>query len=281
MRAMILEFRKSRISYPIRGKFLLSEILVAILNGDVASVGIRIDSLVPRLFQTLYRGGMIRMIRYLAATFAIAVSVSLAPYASASIEMATDPSVPGGTNNLTRDTSTGLEWLDWTASTGISFNDMQLLLDPGSQFEGYRHATRQEVGVFFESLGLPVGLFPSMTSVKDGRTSANFAALHLGATDVVTLEHFTSQAITADDGPIPSTSLVVVFGGGSSIAGDPSVSSFTSGVANIAIAASELHVGHALVRDPVAGAVPEPTSVICWGGLALAFASLRKRRKLA
>lgn len=57
----------------------------------------------------------------------------------------------------TLDTSTGLEWLDLTASTNRSYNDVASQFGAGGDFEGLRHATLVEVRHFFVELGFPIG----------------------------------------------------------------------------------------------------------------------------
>ena len=67
--------------------------------------------------------------------------------ASADLVPVTDPQSPGGLDNVTRDTNTDLEWLDWTASTDRSYDDVSDLTDSGETYQGWRHATREEVKV--------------------------------------------------------------------------------------------------------------------------------------
>ena len=59
-----------------------------------------------------------------------------------------------GPDTVTIDTTTGLEWLDWTVTTDISYNDMVLLLAPGQIYDGWRHATNEEVAELFSDYGL-------------------------------------------------------------------------------------------------------------------------------
>ena len=55
---------------------------------------------------------------------------------------------------ITYDPNTGLEWLDWTETTGLAYNDMVLLLAPGHTYDGWRHATPQEAATLFSNAGL-------------------------------------------------------------------------------------------------------------------------------
>lgn len=61
-------------------------------------------------------------------------------------------------NGLTTiDTSTGLEWLDLTETSGIAYQDVANELRPGGAFEGYKHAEGQEILDLFFGFGLERG----------------------------------------------------------------------------------------------------------------------------
>lgn len=63
-----------------------------------------------------------------------------------------------GVNTITRDTDTGLEWLDLTESTGLSVNQVQAELGAGGLYEGFSYATRSDVEtLFFTSAGITPG----------------------------------------------------------------------------------------------------------------------------
>ncbi len=57
--------------------------------------------------------------------------------------------------NVTRDTISGLEWLDLTLTTGYSFNEILPELEVNGSLEGFRHATRDELVGLFASAGIP------------------------------------------------------------------------------------------------------------------------------
>jgi hypothetical protein len=61
-----------------------------------------------------------------------------------------------GDNAITRDTTTGLDWLDLTATVGRSFNDVSRNLYLGGDFECFRHATSADVVSLLTSVGWPV-----------------------------------------------------------------------------------------------------------------------------
>ena len=54
-----------------------------------------------------------------------------------------------GDRLVTYDTETRLEWLDWTASTAHSYDDMIPKLNPGGEYHGFRYATSGEVSTLF------------------------------------------------------------------------------------------------------------------------------------
>jgi hypothetical protein len=55
--------------------------------------------------------------------------------------------------NVTRDTNSGLDWLDATATAGMSYNDVSLQFGSGGAFEGYRYATLPELEGFLTAAG--------------------------------------------------------------------------------------------------------------------------------
>jgi hypothetical protein len=59
-----------------------------------------------------------------------------------------------GDGLLTIDESTGLKWLDLTATINRSFNDVSTQFGPGGDFEEFRYATNDEVINFFSSAGI-------------------------------------------------------------------------------------------------------------------------------
>jgi hypothetical protein len=81
--------------------------------------------------------------------------------AKANLIQATDPSF--GANSLTIDTSSGLGWLNLTASAGLSYQQVQADTQPGGIFYGFRFATAQEVLNLYSSAGFSTGNYPSAT----------------------------------------------------------------------------------------------------------------------
>jgi hypothetical protein len=59
-----------------------------------------------------------------------------------------------GADTVTFDTETGLRWLDLTLSAGLSHTQLQLQLQPGGTFDGYRLATEDEIAELFANAGI-------------------------------------------------------------------------------------------------------------------------------
>jgi len=84
---------------------------------------------------------------------------------------------------VTRDSDTGLDWLDVDAYANESWNDVNGLLGTvGHILEDWRHATREEVGVYFGNLGLYIIHYPDYTTVYDWGVSGNAAEAYTGHT---------------------------------------------------------------------------------------------------
>jgi hypothetical protein len=66
-----------------------------------------------------------------------------------------------GQNALTIDTGTSLAWLDLPFSTGYSYQQAVAATGAGGVFEGFGHATAQEVLTLYADAGIPgTGIFP-------------------------------------------------------------------------------------------------------------------------
>lgn len=56
---------------------------------------------------------------------------------------------------LMLDSETNQEWLDLTASSGVSYSDVEAEFGLGGDFEGFRHATTSEVEGLWNNAGIP------------------------------------------------------------------------------------------------------------------------------
>lgn len=71
-----------------------------------------------------------------------------------------------GDGMITHDSSTGMDWLDLSMTSGMSYNAVQAELGAGGHFSGFRYATHEEVGhLMFNSAGI--------TDVNKGYTPKN------------------------------------------------------------------------------------------------------------
>jgi uncharacterized repeat protein (TIGR01451 family) len=76
-----------------------------------------------------------------------------------------------GDNLITRDTTSGLDWLDLTQTANRSYNDVSSQLGTGGQFAGFRYATQAEVTALFSQFGLPFGFTPMSNALHAGAQS--------------------------------------------------------------------------------------------------------------
>ncbi len=88
------------------------------------------------------------MIKIISITSALALSASVnAAIISVDWQSA-------GDNLITRDTDTGLNWLDLTVTNGMSYNTVNGQLGSGGLYEGFRYATGQEVVDLYAKFGI-------------------------------------------------------------------------------------------------------------------------------
>jgi len=72
-----------------------------------------------------------------------------------------------GDNLITRDTVSGLDWLDLTETAGLSYNYVQSQLGAGGAYEGMRYAYYAEVIGLITQFGLPIGSFEVFSPERD------------------------------------------------------------------------------------------------------------------
>tara|TARA_R110002095_G_scaffold118186_1_gene103023 strand:+ start:283 stop:963 length:681 start_codon:yes stop_codon:yes gene_type:complete len=71
-----------------------------------------------------------------------------------------------GTDTVTRDSGTGLDWLDLTLTQAQSFNDVTDQFDPGELYAGFRHATLAEIETFWTNAGVSLpAVFPALVNL--------------------------------------------------------------------------------------------------------------------
>lgn len=107
-----------------------------------------------------------------------------------------------GPDSITRDTDTGLEWLDWTVATGLSYEDMISQLGLGGEYYGFRYATLDEAAALFDNggLGPQVAIHNWFESPRTGVFGQLIDMLGVTSAGV---DHKYSTAILADDPAFP------------------------------------------------------------------------------
>lgn len=206
--------------------------------------------------------------------------------AFASLQQYHDPTAPSGAqiNNITFDTATGLEWLDWDATRNISFTTILENNGPGQIYEGWTFATRDQVQTLLFNIGLNVANWPGPTYVADGGDGLNLAESYLGER----LRHNRIDANTADlvapdilGDDVPYIVAVWHF---ERYFGQESGTLVSAGYANLDDGFSG-GIGNALIRRPAVPiqepAVPEATSIGIWlllSGFAVTFSSRAQRQ---
>ncbi|MFS1526419.1 hypothetical protein ACL7TT_20450 [Microbulbifer sp. 2304DJ12-6] len=90
--------------------------------------------------------------------------------------------------NISLDTSSGLEWLDLTATTGYSIDQLTILFDDSnSYFYGWSLATLEDTQQFMVNFGIPLAYkFTGGSTVID--QAIKNASMHLG--DTVNLGYY-------------------------------------------------------------------------------------------
>ena len=81
----------------------------------------------------------------------VGLTLSLTPHAVNAAILSLDSSF--GSDTITRDTDTGLDWLDVTVTRGLSYNQVTAELGAGGTYEGYRYATMAELDALIVNFG--------------------------------------------------------------------------------------------------------------------------------
>ena len=172
----------------------------------------------------------------------LAASLLLVSTADAQIVELTDPALPGGIRNITYDQGTRLEWLDWSATAGLTFSYVNSQTWHNGKFEGFRLATRSEVKELLEQLGTDVSNWPFGTFVNDSGLSAAMALEVLGQTSLnPQTPHVAAVTADSDSNCNKIVAYLAVNG--------PCFHSLTQGITIQHPTVSSRHVGFALVRE--------------------------------
>lgn len=114
-----------------------------------------------------------------------------------------------GVDTITLDTETGLEWLDWDLTLGLSFDEVSAELGTGGGYDGFRFATGDEVAVLWANAGI-VDIATEGPIGGEDFTAANYApaialVVLLGDTG---LGGNLTEGLTADAGSAPGSQVV-------------------------------------------------------------------------
>ena len=170
--------------------------------------------------------------------------------------------------NITLDTSTNLQWLDWSLTTSRSYNDVYAQTQGGT-LDGWRYATSEE----FAGLATAAGIPASFLDATPGGTDVGFTILNslLGDTGDVGL----SSAISAWSNS-PGTHTI---GGFTSLQNGFDVPNDSFNIFNnefLDVNSFNLYGGSALVR---VNPVPVPASVWLFGSGLIGLVGFAKRKK--
>lgn len=199
------------------------------------------------------------------STRLLILCLSLSCSVTSAVIIEADLNAPGD-GLLTRDTIQGLDFLDLTPTIGLSFADVSAELGVGGNFEGFRYATRPELVNLVNNFGFDPGA--DTGGWVRGTTSPQLFGLIdlLGQTNTPGSSGWTiAEGLYVRDNGFAGTYAVVESPIGT-FAGNPPGSGGS---------------GHFLVLEPAA--VPEPSSFLCLGLMALVASGLnwsRKRRQV-
>ena len=163
--------------------------------------------------------------RYL--PIALAILLVLPPSASfGAIVLLNDPALPASADgfNITRDTSTGLEWLDLDVSVGRTFDDLTGVdgtneFDPGGDFDGFRYATYEELtgainGPQLDSLYKSLDISPFDFSSIGGYPFARALITIVGCFGSSGTYGYSNGILLADDGVTEAVASMEAFTNG-------------------------------------------------------------------
>lgn len=197
------------------------------------------------------------------------------PLAQAALISVDDPVF--GAGSVTRDTDTGLEWLDLTSSTGRSYDQVSVEFSVGGDFAGWRYGTESELNqLFFSSADIPVGPHSPHGKLSDLQSL-------VGITDVANSVSFGLYDDSTDGTEaevVGSATLIIGVGGDGSLAEAFIIAD------DLPPSEPDSSTGSWLVRVPAppGGPIPEPTTLAIWsvlGGIGLVVGHRRRKRKAA
>ena len=189
-------------------------------------------------------------------------------------------------NIITRDTSTGLDWLDLTETNGRSYNDISSKFGAGEEFQGWRYASSAEV----IDLWSKVGFFSTVTISDNETTYPNYYNNLVNAVTLLGNTFVEEDPGRWDYGAVGVTSNRVkdpglCFGCGwyhervgayHSIKHESTANLLKPDGAWIGDGSRYLNIGHYLVKP---AAVPIPSAVWLFGSGLIGLIGVAKRKK--
>lgn len=171
--------------------------------------------------------------------------------------------------NITLDTSTDLEWLDWSLTLDRSY-DSVFALTQGGSLDGWRYATPAEI----ESLTVAAGLPTSFLSAAPGGTHSAFELLN---TFLGSGSNDNESIAIADSRARPTVHRLTGFIDTQLRFELPETGIPSSLFSGLDDGASNIRVGSALVRD--VSVVPVPAAVWLFGSGLIGLVGLARRKK--
>ena len=181
-------------------------------------------------------------------------------------------------NLITQDTSTGLEWLDLTATTRRSYNDVSSKFGAGQEFAGWRYATNAEISGFFDAFGGDSDYYTNWSTQNNGLFDViapywgDTYCAENGCADGDGYSYFTTSALYRDG--------LQGVGRINDDARDPSLTDTMDSIqivcCGINKSTASYEIGAALVRVSV---VPIPSAVWLFGSGLLSLIGFARRRK--
>jgi len=182
-----------------------------------------------------------------------------------------------GDGLITRDDSTGLDWLDLTETNNTSRNYVLTQLGSGGLFDGWRYATSAEVvALWADNFGidLSIGASPSMSSVDPGvQTAAGFLGNIINETYPSFYDYGTSGVTSTVS---TTNSPNYEFLGAYHQIGAPNTGYLTRTNSSLATSSSQGDAGHYLVQT---SPVPVPAAFWLFGSGLLGLIGIARSKK--